>query len=129
MILICFSHQPPIQREGPINIPREELERRSSISEKEFHVLVDVKDFQPEEISVKTCDEVVTVEAKQTKRAGVVVPRHFVRNFKLPPMFDSEDVFTKFSENGILEILAEPSSKKKFRHLEELKALDNVNPK
>lgn len=123
-----ITFTPPIQRQAT-NIPKDELERRSSISEKEFHVLVDVQDFQPEEITVKTVDELVTVEAKQAKRPGVVVPRHFVRNFQLPPLFDSEDVTTSISENGILELKAIPSTQKKFKHLEELKALDNVNPK
>lgn len=116
-----------MEKQGPVNIPRDELERRSSITKDEFHVLLDVKDFKSDEISVKTCDETITIEAKQKKRPGVNVPRQFTRNYKLPPFFDSESVYTKYSENGILEILAAPSSTKKFRHLDELRAADTVN--
>lgn len=78
-----------------------------------FIVYIDVKDFQPHEISVKTINETIIVEGKQDKRPGGAIPRHFVRHFRLPENFDSEDVFSFISDDGILEVKALPASQKR----------------
>lgn len=117
----------PIQRyPGSFGYSREELEQKSKISKDEFRVFLDVKDYAAEDITVKTVDETVIVEGKQKKAYGKL-PSHFVRQFRLPEFFDSEDVIARMSYDHILEIRAKPSTQKKFRHLEELKTLDNVN--
>lgn len=92
-------------------------------------MFVDVKEYKADEITVKTVNEMVVVEGKQEKRGPNTIPRHFIRHFRLPEFFDSEDVFSTISDDGILEIKALPASRKKMRHLDELKALDTVNPK
>lgn len=92
-------------------------------------MFVDVKEYKADEITVKTINEMVVVEGKQEKRGSNTIPRHFIRHFRLPEFFDSEDVFSTISDDGILEIKALPASRKKMRHLDELKALDTVNTK
>lgn len=92
-------------------------------------MFIDVKDYKADEITVKTINEMVVVEGKQEKRSPNSIPRHFVRHFKLPEFFDSEDVFSTISDDGVLEIKALPASRKKMRHLDELKAQDTVNKK
>lgn len=125
-----ITFQPPVHRHpGSYNYSTEEMERKSQISTNEFHVFVDVKEYRADEITVKTINEMVIVEGKQNKRNANEIPRHFVRHFQLPPMFDSEDVFSTISDDGILEVKALPASRKKMRHLDELKAADNVNKK
>lgn len=104
---------PPVQRyPGRFNLPKEEF-NKEHIDEKGFEVFVDVKDFQPHEITVRTVNEMIIVEGRQEKRPGNTLPRHFVRHFHLPEFYDSEDVFSLISDDGILEIKALPSSKKR----------------
>lgn len=76
---------------------------------------IDVKDFQPHEISVKTVNETIIIEGRQDKRPGGAIPRHFVRHFRLPEFYDSEDVFSFISDDGILEVKALPASMKRCR--------------
>ena len=123
-----LTFNPPVHRHpGSFGISPEEADRRSQISKDKFEVFVNVKDFKADEITVKTVNDMVIVEGKQVKRSPNEIPRHFEKHFRLPPFFDSEDVFSIISDDGILEIKAEPASKKKMKHLDELKAADNVN--
>lgn len=116
------SYRPPLRRHrGSFGLSHDEISRDK------FEVFVSVNDFKPEEITVKTVNDMVIVEGKQLKRTPNSVPRHFEKHFRLPPFFDSEDVYSLISDDGILEIKAEPATKKKMRHLDELKAADNVN--
>lgn len=126
-----ITFQPPVHRHpGAYNYSQEELERKSHITNDEFQVFVDVKDYKADEITVKTINEMVIVEGKQEKRGPNTIPRHFIRHFKLPEFFDSEDVFSTISDDGVLEIKALPAARKKIRRrLDEIKAVDTVNPK
>lgn len=109
--------KPPVQRyPGKFNVPVEEI-GKEHITDSGFEVFVDVKDFQPNEISVRTVNEVIIVEGKQEKRPGNALPRHFVRHFHLPEFYDSEDVFSFISDDGILEIKALPATKKRTKEL------------
>lgn len=76
---------------------------------------------------MRTINEMVIIEGKQTKRSANEIPRHFIRHFTLPPFFDSEDVWSTISADGILEVKALPAARKKMRHLDELRAADTVN--
>lgn len=89
------------------------MERKSEISKDHFEVYIDVKNFEPDEITVRTVNETVIVEGRQKKRDKNAIPRHFVRHFRLPHHFDSEDVHSYISEDGILEVKALPASEKK----------------
>lgn len=111
-----LTFAPPVQRyPGKFNILREEL-GQEHIDANGFEVFLDVKDFQPHEIHVRTIDEVIIVEGKQDKRPGNAMPRHFVRHFHLPEHYDSEDVFSLISDDGILEIKALPASMKRTKN-------------
>lgn len=125
-----LTYTAPITRyPGTFNFSREDLETRSRISKNDFLLYLDVRDYRPEEIVVKTINEEVIVEGKQEKRRGLAIPKQFSKTFRLPEFFDSEDVKASISDDGILKIEAQPASKKKYRHLEELKAYDTVNKK
>lgn len=106
---------PPVKRySGRFNLPKEEF-NKEHVDDQGFEVFLDVKDFQPNEINVRTVNEMVIVEGRQQKRPGNAVPRHFVRNFHLPEFYDSEDVFSVISDDGILEIKATPSSNRRTK--------------
>lgn len=125
-----ITFQPPVHRHrGSYNYSQEEMERKSRISTDEFHVFLDVKEYRPDELTVKTINEMVIIEGKQNKRSPNEIPRHFIRHFTLPEFFDSEDVFSTISDDGILEVKSLPASRKKMRHLDELRAADTVNRK
>ena len=65
-----ITFQPPVNRHrGSYNYSKEEMERKSHISDNEFQVFLDVKDYRPHEITVKTINEMVIVEGKQNKRS------------------------------------------------------------
>lgn len=118
----------PITRyPGTFNFSREDLETRSRISKNDFLLYLDVKDYRPEEILIKTIDQDVIVEGRQIQRRGLAIPKQFSKTFRLPEFFDSEDVKGSISDDGILKVEAQQASKKKYRHLEELKAYDTVN--
>lgn len=110
-----LTYAPPVRHyPGYLNPPLEEI-GQPHMERDGFVIYIDVKDFKAHEISVKTVDQTIIVEGKQEKRPGVSVPRHFVRNFRLPDYFDSEDVFPFISDDGILEIKALPASMKRCR--------------
>lgn len=112
---------------GSFNLTKDELERKSHVNKDEFLVYLDITGFRADEITIRSLNETVYVEGRQGKRLGNTIPRHFSREFRLPDFFDSEDVRAAVSEDNILQIKAKPSLSKKFRHLDELKALDTVN--
>lgn len=111
-----LTFAPPVQRHpGAFNFPREELDKRAHMDKDGYHLYVDVKEYQPHEITVRTVDETIVVEGKQDKRPGNALPRHFVRHFRLPEHYDSEDVFSAISDDGILEIKCIPPHLKRCR--------------
>lgn len=63
---------------------------------------------------MRTINETIIVEGKQEKRPGNAIPRHFVRHFRLPEFYDSEDVHSSITDDGILEISAMPAHKKRY---------------
>lgn len=116
---LCFN--PSVQRyPGELHMSPEAVEKKTQISKDNFEVYLNVKDFEPDEIVVKTVNETVIVEGKQKKRDKNSIPRHFIRYFRLPEFYDSEDVQSIISEDGILEIKAFPASQKNTKHLHTL---------
>ena len=112
-----LTFAPPVQHHpGKLNYPRQDLDKLAHMDKEGYHLYVDVKDYEEDEISVRTIDETIIVEGKQKKRPGSnALPRHFVRHFKLPENFDSEDVFSAISDDGILEIKCLPPHLKRCR--------------
>ena len=86
---------------------------KSSIGKDGFQVSMDVQQFAPNEISVKTVDNDIVVEANHEERQDEhgYISRQFKRRYTLPKGFNIEDVATQLSSDGVLTIKAPPKTK------------------
>ncbi|KAJ0171134.1 hypothetical protein K1T71_013333 [Dendrolimus kikuchii] len=73
-----------------------------------FQVNLDVQHFSPDEITVKTADGYVVIEAKHEEKKDEhgYISRQFVRRYTLPEGAESEDIVSELSSDGILKISA-----------------------
>lgn len=73
-----------------------------------FQVILDVQQFSPEEITVKTVGNNVIVEAKHEERQDEhgFISRRFVRRYVLPPSHDVINITSSLSSDGVLTITA-----------------------
>lgn len=73
-----------------------------------FQVCMDVEEFAPNEISVKTVNNDIVVKAKHEERQDNhgYVSRQFTRRYTLPEGYNIKDVVSKLSSDGILTIQA-----------------------
>ncbi|XP_055533244.1 protein lethal(2)essential for life-like [Wyeomyia smithii] len=73
-----------------------------------FQINLDVQQFSPNEITVKTTDNNLIVEGKHEEKQDEhsFVSRHFVRRYVLPAGHDVKDVISCLSSDGILTITA-----------------------
>lgn len=73
-----------------------------------FQVNLDVQHFAPEEISVKTVDGFLVVEAKHEERQDEhgFISRSFSRRYALPEGIDADSVMSRLSSDGVLSITA-----------------------
>ncbi|CAG9581967.1 unnamed protein product [Danaus chrysippus] len=71
-----------------------------------FQVNLDVQHFAPEEISVKTADGFLIVEAKHEKDEHGFISRSFSRRYPLPEGVLDDSVVSKLSSDGVLSITA-----------------------
>lgn len=67
---------------------------------------MDVQQFAPDEINVKTVGKFVVVEAKHDERQDEhgYIQRHFVRRYALPENVEPNDVVSSLSSDGVLTI-------------------------
>ncbi|XP_063225352.1 alpha-crystallin B chain-like [Bacillus rossius redtenbacheri] len=74
----------------------------------QFKVNVDVQQFRPEEIKVKTVDNCVVVEGKHEERKDEhgYITREFQRRYTLPDGVDPAAVTSTLSSDGVLSIAA-----------------------
>ncbi|XP_059474263.1 alpha-crystallin A chain-like [Neocloeon triangulifer] len=74
----------------------------------QFQANLDVQQFKPEEISVKTVDNAVVIEGKHEEKQDQhgFISRQFVRKYVLPEGVDKEKVECKLSSDGVLTISA-----------------------
>ncbi|XP_018348888.1 PREDICTED: protein lethal(2)essential for life-like isoform X1 [Trachymyrmex septentrionalis] len=81
-----------------------------------FQVILDVQQFSPDEITVKTIDNHVVVEAKHEEKQDEhgYISRHFVRRYVLPPSHDLVNITSTLSLDGVLTVTAP----KKVRSIE-----------
>lgn len=79
-------------------------------------VILDVQQFSPEEITVKTVGNNVIVEAKHEERQDEhgFVSRQFIRRYVLPPSHDVINITSSLSSDGVLTITA-PKKVKRWR--------------
>lgn len=73
-----------------------------------FKVNVDVQQFKPDEIIVKTTDKYVVVEGKheEHKDEHGYISRHFQRRYRLPDDVDPKNIVSKLSSDGVLSVEA-----------------------
>lgn len=79
-----------------------------------FQVCMDVSQFSPNELSVKTVDRNVVVEGRHEEREDEhgFIQRHFIRKYKLPKGYDPKDVVSTISSDGVLTVKATPPPNK-----------------
>jgi len=79
----------------------------SGKEEKKFQVSFDVSQFQPEEISVRTEEQKLIVNAKSDgKASGSSVSREFSRQIDIPKHVDPLKLSSTLSKDGILQVEA-----------------------
>lgn len=73
-----------------------------------FQVTMNVQDFAPDEISVKTVDDTIVIEGKHEERQDEhgFITRHFTRRYTLPTDYNIKDVVSQLSSDGILIVKA-----------------------
>ncbi|XP_015594710.1 protein lethal(2)essential for life [Cephus cinctus] len=73
-----------------------------------YQVILDVQQFAPNEITVKTVDNSIVVEAKHEEKKDEhgYVSRQFVRRYVLPEDHDINQVVSNLSSDGVLTITA-----------------------
>jgi len=76
--------------------------------EDKYRIIVDVQQFAPEEITVRTDDRCITIEGKhhQKKDRHGYVSRQFTRRYLLPRGYNIGYVRPSLSSDGILTITA-----------------------
>jgi crystallin alpha B len=69
---------------------------------------LDVQQFKPDEITVKTVNNFVIVEGKHEERQDEhgFISRQFQRRYKLPDDTDADTVVSQLSSDGVLTIFA-----------------------
>ncbi|XP_057380257.1 alpha-crystallin A chain-like [Daphnia carinata] len=76
--------------------------------DKSFQVMVDVTDFEPNEITVKTTDKDIIVHAKHDERKDPngSISREFRRRITIPSGVKQESITSTMSPEGLLTIMA-----------------------
>ncbi|XP_018022484.1 uncharacterized protein LOC108678543 [Hyalella azteca] len=90
------------------NVTSDESQAVSCTEEDDkFKMVIDVKDFKPEDINVKVVDDKIVVEGKIEKKEGTSVStQQFVRRFLLPSNVDFARISSALSKDGVLKINA-----------------------
>ena len=73
-------------------------------------VSMNVKQFTPDELIVKTIDNCIIVEGRHEDKEDIhgVISRHFIRKYMLPKGYDPNEVVSTLSSDGILTVKAPP---------------------
>ena len=75
-----------------------------------FQVNMDIQQFNPNEVTVKTVDNSIIVEGKHEERPDEhgYISRQFTRRYTLPKGYDPNSVCSTLSSDGVLTIKAPP---------------------
>ncbi|XP_031627017.1 heat shock protein 23-like [Contarinia nasturtii] len=100
-----------------------DLEKQAKLGKDCFQACLDVAHFQPNEISVKTIDNTIVIEASHEEREDShgYISRRFTRRYDLPEDFKAKDVISSISSDGILTIKcpkSEPAVEGNVRHVQ-----------
>ena len=79
-----------------------------NIDKEKFQIVLDVQQFAPNEITVKTTDHHVMIEGKHEEKEDEhgYVSRHFVRRYHLPKGADPHTIVSNLSSDGVLTVTA-----------------------
>lgn len=96
-------------RISKFNFDMDEKERKPSANKNnknDFVVNIDVQHFKPEEIAVKTEKNSILVYAKHDEKQDEqgFISRQFTRRYELPNGFNTDDVVSSLSSDGILTV-------------------------
>jgi crystallin alpha B len=71
-------------------------------------VILDVQQFAPNELTVKTLDNTVIVEGKHEEKQDEhgYVSRHFLRRYILPSDIEVNSIVSSLSSDGVLTVTA-----------------------
>lgn len=85
-----------------------DTDKRLSVTKDGIQMHLNVYQFTPSEITVKTVDDVIIIEGKHEEKQDEhgYVTRQFTRRYKLPKEYDPKDVITTMSADGVLTIKA-----------------------
>lgn len=94
-----------------------------------YQVILDVQQFAPNEITVKTNDNSIIVEGKHEEKQDEhgYISRHFVRRYVLPQDHDIREVVSTLSSDGILTITA-PKRKERLTGTERIVPIVKTGP-
>lgn len=76
--------------------------------DEKFQVQIDVRNFNPKEITVKAVDNLVKIEATHEEKSNEMgyLARHLVRSFTIPKGHELKNIISSLSNDGILTITA-----------------------
>lgn len=85
-----------------------DADKRLQVTKDGVQMCLNVYQFSPSEITVKTVDDVVIIEGKHEEKQDEhgYVTRQFTRRYKLPKEYDPKDVVSTMSSDGVLTIRA-----------------------
>lgn len=103
-----FATPTATRLKNPAEFSEEQTESVIQDQEK-FQIKLDVQNFKPEEITVKTIDNnFIQIEAKheENEENKSFLSRQLIRRFLLPENHEMKDVVSNLSSDGILTITA-----------------------
>jgi len=114
LISSFWNTTPSILRSGYVrpwgnrNLQRQESGSTVNFDKEKFQVILDVQQFTPNEITVKTTEKHIIVEGKHEEKADEhgFISRHFVRRYQLPTGINPNDVSSTLSSDGVLTVTA-----------------------
>lgn len=88
--------------------PKQLIDSTVSIDNDTFKMTMNVKQYKPEEVTVKVMDCSLVIEAKHEEKQDdkIIVSRQFMRRYLLPARVDVDQVTSTISTDGILTITA-----------------------
>lgn len=94
-----------------------------------FQVCIDVQQFSPNEISVKTVEDQVIVEGKHEERQDEhgYISRQFTRRYMLPKGYDANSITSTLSSDGVLTVKA-PLPQKALSEKERVVSIQQTGP-
>lgn len=104
------------------------MTKQSHVGKDGFVVRLNVENFKPEEVTVKTVNDSIVIEAKcERKSEHEYVSSQYRRRYELPDGFRAEDVVSTMSSDGILTIKCPKTQIDKARQIE-IKQTGPVRP-